>query len=58
MTHLYDRHCNADVSNFTIYFLLLISLKLIMGEIRGELHIRDNLFSDNVDKEETVDGDG
>jgi len=59
MTHLYDRHCNADVSkNFAIYFFLLISRKLIIGEIRGEFYIRDNFFLDNVDKEKTVDGDG
>lgn len=59
MTHLYDRHCNADVSkNLTIYFFLLIFRKLIIGKIRDEFYIRDNLFLDNVDKAKTVDGDG
>lgn len=58
MTHLYDRHCNADVSkNLAIYFFLIFR-KLIIGKIRDEFYIRDNLFLDNVDKAKAVDGNG
>lgn len=54
MTHLYDRHCNAEVSTIVnrLYWYnpsLFISMKLMANK---------QFILDNVDEEETVDGNG
>lgn len=47
MTHLYDRHCNADVS-------IELLCTVLFGESLADLETE--CFTDHVDEEETVNG--